>query len=50
MDIKAETVCLYKSDGSRSVVASLACACREVLCGNTVFGINNLVAVSYITI
>ena len=25
-------VCLYKSDGSPSVVPSLACACCEVLC------------------
>ena len=34
-------MCLYKSDGSPSVVTSLACACCKVLCG-----INNLVAVS----
>ena len=37
MDILAEAVCLYKSDGSPSVVTSLARACWEVLCGNTTF-------------
>ena len=37
MDIKAEAVCLYKSDGSPSVATSLACACCEVLCGITAF-------------
>ena len=29
--------CLYKSDGGRSIVTSLACACCEVLCGVTAF-------------
>ena len=37
MDIQAEAVCLYKCDGSPSVVASLACACCEDLCEITAF-------------
>ena len=40
--------CLYKCDGSQSVVTSLACAraCCEVLRRITSCGINSLVAVS----
>ena len=38
MDILAEAVCLYNSDGSPTIVTSLASACCcEVLCGNTAF-------------
>ena len=38
VDIYAEAVCLYKRDGSQvHVVPSLACACREFLCGITAF-------------
>ena len=37
VDILAEAVCLYKSDGSLSVVTSLGCACCEVLCEITAF-------------